>query len=134
MCIRIKETRKERPLWNEIARLDTIIKTNLGIWEQLRVIEEVLFRKVHDPVLGNLFQLGLPKTLQSEVFKSLHSDVISAHLDVNRTIDILYWPNMREDISNGVENVCYVNVEKTKKAKVSNATVLGWSTHGADCS
>ena len=82
-----KETRKERPLWSEIARFDTIIKTYLGIWEQLRVIEGVLYRKVHDPVLGNLFQLVLPKTLQSEVFNNLHSDVTSAHLGVNRTID-----------------------------------------------
>ena len=86
-----------------MARFDTIIKTYLGIWEQLRVIEGGLYRKVLDPVFGNLFQLVLPKTLHSEVFKSLHSDVTSAHLGVNRTIDRFksrfYWPNMREDIS-----------------------------------
>ena len=103
LLLQWKKTRKERPCWSEISRLDNKMKTYLGIWEQLRIIDDILYRKIHDPITGNLFQLVLPQSLHSEIFTSLHSDVTSGHLGVNRTIDRFkmrfYWPNMREDIS-----------------------------------
>ena len=61
------------------------MKTYLGIWEQLRIIDDILYRKIHDPITGNLLQLVLPQSLHSEIFTSLHSDVTSGHLGVYRT-------------------------------------------------
>ena len=42
LLLQWKKTRKERPCWSEISRLDNKMKTYLGIWEQLRIIDDIL--------------------------------------------------------------------------------------------
>ena len=55
-----------------------------------------------------MLQLVLPEKIRSDVLKSLHSDVTSGHLGVNRTSDRVktrnFWIGMDKDITKWVKN------------------------------
>ena len=116
-----KETSQPRPAWSEVSHLSPKIKTYLDYWDQLCIIDGVLFRKVHDPPKGNLFQLLAPKVYQSRIMESLHADVTSGHLGVNRTFsrlkDRFFWPDMRNDVSTFVRQCFQCQLRKGAQKK-----------------
>ena len=68
----------------------------LGQWPRFVAHDGVLCRKVLDPVLGEIFQILMPKSLQLKAMEGCHNGW--GHQGVTRTSSLLrrrvYWPQM----------------------------------------
>ena len=76
------------------------LKLWLAQWSRFVERDNVLCRRVLDPVLGETFQILLPKSLQSRIIEGCHDGW--GHQGVARTCSLLrrrvYWPRMTADV------------------------------------
>ena len=114
---------KQRPTWDEISHLSSTVKSYVGCWPQLQLWEGVLYRRIFSPISGDLSQLILPESLRSTILSSLHQDVTSGHLGVNRTLDKVkarfFWVKMQKDIARWCRECkeCQLRKKPTKQAR-----------------
>ena len=92
-----------RPTKQEIMAYGPVEKALWVQWLQLTLREGVLYRKYQDERYPSvLYQLVVPKILRREIFDSLHTELLSAHLGVAKTLESVrsrfYWPGYRNDV------------------------------------
>ena len=85
----------ERPKWQDIAHLSPSEKTYWSHWDQLHVINGVLYKRwVSEWGDRVIWKLVVPKSLRSMVFDNLHKHRTAGHFGENKTIDQVgerYW-------------------------------------------
>ena len=85
----------ERPKWQDIAHLSPSEKTYWSHWDQLHVINGVLYKRwVSEWGDRVIWKLVVPKSLRSMVFDNLHKHRTAGHFGENKTIDRVgerYW-------------------------------------------
>ena len=74
--------------------------------KRLFVKEDILYRKVQDPKMGNLKQVVVPQVLKSKMLESCHDQ--HGHSGLERTLAVLrsrcYWYNMESDVKRHIDN------------------------------
>ena len=82
------------------------------LWEQLVVVDGVLYKKWENTNARSRLTLVVPKTLIKSVLEANHDAVLSGHLGVKKTLSRIrhnyYWHQMKETVRNYVRacNVC----------------------------
>ncbi|GFU55804.1 retrovirus-related Pol polyprotein from transposon 412 [Trichonephila clavipes] len=101
--IEFKESSDEKPSWQDIAAFHPTTKRYSALWDSLLLRNGVLYRKWEFED-GKTFrwQLILPKTRISTVFKELHGSPTGGHFGVMKTLqkvrECFYWNNVRSDV------------------------------------
>ena len=103
----LKMMAREKPDPSQTALFSSSIRTLVRRWEDLEVIDRLLYIKVKDPVTNsNVPRLVAPEGVRTRIMKSLHDGRTSGHLGRRRTIERVkqhvYWPGMAEDIASWV--------------------------------
>ena len=93
-----------KPESEEIATYSSSIRTLYRRWEDLELINGVLYMKIKDPVTGNVEpRLVAPEVIRSQIMKMLHDERPAGHLGRERTLSKIkqhaYWPGMAEDVA-----------------------------------
>jgi hypothetical protein len=74
-------------------------------WKKLVELNEVLYRRIQDPVDGVINQLVLPDVLKEDILRGFHNQ--SGHQGRERTESLVrsrcYWPRMCNDIKTWIE-------------------------------
>ena len=94
-------TEKRKPTRRETVGFSPESKILLQQWSKLVLREDVLYRKIRDPLSDNsIYQLVLPARYRAEAMHGLHDDV--GHPSADRTLDLLrsrfFWPKMRSTV------------------------------------
>lgn len=93
-----------RPKWEDISHMNSKIKSYWSQWDRIVIENDILYRKWFHIKTSDVFlQLVLPENHICQVLTMLHSDPISGHLGVNRTIakvrQRFYWVGIKQDVS-----------------------------------
>ena len=79
------------------------MKTYLGQWQDLRLVDGILYRvwqAPHSP--REIIQLVAPQSIQKVIFEQLHCNRTAGHLGTTRTAKQVrsrfFWPNYKDDI------------------------------------
>lgn len=118
------EKGSERPKWSDVSVYNTEVKTLWGKWNQLRLINGILYRNyVEIEINRNTKHLVVPKLWVPDVLRRAHDDPSSGHLGIEKTKARikrkLYWPNMSIDIELWCKNctVCQARRPPLRKAR-----------------
>ncbi|KAL8596550.1 hypothetical protein ACOMHN_059391 [Nucella lapillus] len=91
---------KKRPDPAVISKISPRAKSLFRHLQRLELQGGVLYRKIDDPLLGNVKQVVVPESLQGEVLSLSHDK--SGHQGPERTLQILqprvFWPHMHLDV------------------------------------
>lgn len=113
--IQLKETRSEKPKWENISHTSSILKTYWSQWDRLILQNGVLYRKWPEDGHRDIIQLVVPISFQKEILHLLHNNIVSGHMGITRTIDRLkqrfYWVNFTDS----VEQWCKACIECQKR-------------------
>ena len=94
-----KEDREQNPLWSEVSYQ---LKTYLGFWNQLRILNGILYKKILNKP-GTCWQLIVPECFKEEILHSAHDNVTAGHLGIERTLARLkcrfYWSRMADNVT-----------------------------------
>ena len=69
-----KEDREQRPLWSEVSYQSPELKTYLGFWNQLRILNGILYKKILNKP-GTCWQLIVPECLRKK-FSTQHMTML----------------------------------------------------------
>ena len=112
----------------EIVAAESPSVRNLWLqWEQLTLVNGVLYRKWHSlkKKIPPCLQLVVPKSLQDTILKSMHCDHTGAHLGVKKTASKIkqkfYWYRLKESVRTWVRNctVCGARKSPGKRPKAA---------------
>ena len=100
------EAGHSKPVWRDIAHLNSITKSYVSQWEALELHNGVLYRRWYPPARKGhpspIKQLVAPEGVRREVLESLHNKPSGGHLGRNKTIDRVryrfYWPRYKDDV------------------------------------
>ena len=117
-------SRGAKPVKKEYADLCWEAKLLMRQWGKLVLRNNVLYRKVFDPVVDEgRYQLVLPHRYRTDAMRGLHDDV--GHPSADRTLDLvrsrLFWPNMGTEVAQSCHK-CERCIRR--KAKAYNAAPL----------
>jgi hypothetical protein len=92
-----------QPNWQTLSIESHHVKIYWSQWDQLKLINGILYRQWHDPVIKQCkFQLILPECLRNEVLDELHSNKTGGHLGRNKMYGKVqhrfYWVGWRQDV------------------------------------
>ena len=96
-----------KPDSKEIALFSSSIRTLFRRWEDLELIEGLLYMRVTDPVTNTTeCSLVAPAGVRSVMFQMLHIDRTAGHLGREKTLSKfkqhVYWPGMASDIADWI--------------------------------
>ncbi len=91
---------QRKPNQEECKKLTKFTLALVTHWDRFVCIDEVLYRQVVDPKLGQLQQLVVPDCLRDVILRNLHDKV--RHQGIERTGNLIrsryYWPKLHKDI------------------------------------
>ena len=97
-----KEDSEQRPLWSEVSYQSPELKTYLGFWNQLRMLNGILYKKILNKP-PTCWQLVVPEWFKEEILHTAHDNATAGHLGIERTLPRLkckfYWPGMADDVT-----------------------------------
>ena len=101
----IKEGTK--PEAEELSTYSSSIRTLFRRWDDLRLIDDLLYIRVKDPITETTeLRLVAPAAVRLLVLRMLHNDRPAGHLGREKTLDKVkrhvYWPGMAEDVATWV--------------------------------
>ena len=93
-----------KPDSDEILLYGSSIRTLFRRWDDLEIINHLLYIKVRDPVTDtHERRLVAPEAIRTVVMKMLHDERSAGHLGRTRTLNRIknhvYWPGMAEDVA-----------------------------------
>jgi transposase InsO family protein len=127
ICIVIGAFEKgQKPPIGERRKMSRATQSIFKQWERLGLENGVLFRKVKDPVQGNVKQMVLPKVLRDKVLKGLHDGY--AHQGGERTEALLrsryYWPNLSHDVRAWIDSCERCTLAKLQAVRTPMGSIL----------
>ncbi len=91
-----------RPSWNAVQKKVAEVKILWTQFHQLKVQENVLYRRRKEMTANPQWLVVAPKPLRSQIFKACHPHAMAAHQGVVRTAALVkrrfYWPRMQKDV------------------------------------
>ena len=82
-----KETASSRPAWKEIKRLSPATKNLWSQWDQLTMVDKLLYRIwVQPKQQADTLQLIIPHKLQTAFIVQCHDGLIGGHLGLKKTL------------------------------------------------
>ena len=98
-----------KPESEELALYSSSIRTLFRRWDDLEMIDEILYIKITDPVTGAAVpRLVAPEGVRTRILKMLHDERPAGHMGRERTISRVtqhvYWPGMAEDVRSWVRS------------------------------
>ena len=91
-------SRNEKPRWEDVLFAGEATKTLWHMWDDLVLINEVLYKK---SLTGDCL-IVVPRSLRKAMFKLIHEDLSNGHLGVKRTKHQLrkraYWVGWSRDV------------------------------------
>jgi hypothetical protein len=101
-------------------------KILLKQFSRLTVIDDVLYRRMSDPVMGSVQQTVLPSTLRPDILFELHDRM--GHQGIDRTFQLLrqrvYWPKMLTDVQDYVAHCSVCQLAKDKHTPIPSTTIV----------
>lgn len=114
----------ERPFGKQVCTSSPEVRHYWTYWGSLEMHDGLLYKKFHrQDGTSTFLQLLVPKSLRSEVLKSMHDSVMAGHLGQkktwHKTFQRFYWFEMKEDVGIYVRkcDTCAVNKADRKKPK-----------------
>ncbi|CAG2208721.1 unnamed protein product [Mytilus edulis] len=102
LILKMKSESNEKPKWEEISVQSKELKTYWSQWDQLKLIDNVLYREWISNINSEMKQLILPSCWKEEILKMLHDDPVGGHFGVHRTLSRVssrfYWAGYKENI------------------------------------
>ncbi|CAC5381629.1 unnamed protein product [Mytilus coruscus] len=99
---KMKSESNEKPKWEEISVQSKELKTCWSQWDQLKLIDNVLYREWISNINPEMKQLILPSCWREDILKMLHDDQVEGHLGIHRTLSRVstrfYWAEYKENI------------------------------------
>lgn len=94
-----------KPTIKEIKGEDKDVRRVLRLWDQLVVLNDILYRQGRTGPQGDkVLQLLIPETLKQTALRGIHNDV--GHFGVSRSVDLarsrFYWPGMIAEVEEWV--------------------------------
>jgi len=94
---------KSRPPYKSIQGESRVFKSLWALWNELQIIEGVLYRMKHcEEKISPILQCVAPTEIRTFILEQLHNSRLAGHLGVSKTIDRVkqrfYWPGYRDDI------------------------------------
>ncbi|CAG2243564.1 unnamed protein product [Mytilus edulis] len=100
--LRLKNNQDEKPLRIDILNLHPEAKVLWGMWENLEVKDDILYKQFLREDNTILLQLVAPQKIRETIFHQLHHNKIAGHFGKDRTINAIrtrfYWPRSTENI------------------------------------
>ncbi|KAK7093130.1 hypothetical protein V1264_008778 [Littorina saxatilis] len=96
--------REDKPPKNEVSQYSSAIRTLIAQWENLRVVDGLLYVVSEDKLTKQeTFLLVAPAGVRQKVLTMSHDDRTAGHLGRDRTLASVkrhvYWPGMAEDVA-----------------------------------
>ena len=90
-------------------------------WDRLSLEDGVLYRRLHDPVHGQVCQLVLPGALRDMTMRAMHDEL--GHQGLDRTLKLLrqrvFWATMTRDVTKHIENCERCEMNRTPRVKTT---------------
>lgn len=122
--IKFKESRAEKPTWEEISPESTKVKSYLAYWDMLYLDNGVLYRTWIRKDGGHRRLLVLPEEFRNGALRRLHDDRVAGHLGQQKTLQRIreryYWVGFTEDVHKWCTN-CQVCIQKDKPRMADRA-------------
>ena len=125
--------------------LQTLKSVILSGWPDLKAEVPVLIREywnirdelsVQDGMVYKGCKIVVPKTLRSEMLTRIHASHMGVESCLRKSRDVLYWPNMNNEISDHIEKCSICNEYSSKQQKETLITHdvpdRPWSKVGVD--
>ncbi|CAG2215862.1 unnamed protein product [Mytilus edulis] len=99
---KMKSESNEKPKWEEISVQSKELKTYWSQWDQLKLIDNVLYREWISNINSEMKQLILPSCWREDILKMLHDDPVGGifgfHRTLSRVSSRFYWAGYKENI------------------------------------
>ena len=112
---------KERPFGAEMCTSSPETRNYWNYWNSLEMKEGLLWKNFHKhDGTQSFLQLIAPSSMRPQVFKAMHSCLLSGHLGKRKTTEKIlqryYWYNLREDVNNWLQecDICAANKKLTR--------------------
>lgn len=116
---------KKIPGRKEKSQMEPATRALLRHWRQLRVEDNVLYRDVTDPILGNVKQVVIPADMRATLLHLVHQQ--TGHQGPERTLQLLrrkaFWHNMHFDVDEWCRRC--ERCQQAKKPTVQTHTPMG---------
>ena len=116
---------KQRPERKEKSQMEPAARALLRHWGQLKVEDNVLYRDITDPVVGNVTQVVVPAELRATLLHLVHQQ--TGHQRPERTLQLLrrkaFWHNMHFDVDEWCRRC--ERCQQAKKPTVQTHTPMG---------
>ena len=115
----------------KLPRIDQLenLKELKMLYRQRKILfvkEDILYRKVQDPKMGNLKQIVVPQVLKSKMLESCHDQ--HGHSGLERTLAVLrsrcYWYSMESDVKRHIDNCVRCVLSKPVKVTTPLGNIL----------
>ncbi|CAG2254318.1 unnamed protein product [Mytilus edulis] len=94
----------EKPPFSHVSGQSSVIKAYWNMWEQLELVDDVLYRKWFRLETDEISRLVMaPKELRQKILTLAHDDVSGGHLGITKTVQKVrqrfYWVNLQSDVT-----------------------------------
>ena len=93
---------RARPSKNELLLYSARVRALVGLWQQLRLEDDLLFRFKPLKVGTECRALVVPLALQFRIFEQIHGGRLGGHLGISKTLaqvhQRFYWAGCKQDI------------------------------------
>lgn len=130
-----------KPTKEEVVKYSLTTKHYVCLWEQIKLIDGVLYKNCSTTLGQNLTQLQVPEKLKPEILQLCHCSLLSGHLGLKKTkfriTKQFYWYEIRDSIKIFIQScdTCASNkkTNRTPKAKLGSYPVgVPWERLGVD--
>ncbi|VDI15529.1 Hypothetical predicted protein [Mytilus galloprovincialis] len=125
LILKMKSESNEKPKWEEISVQSKELKTYWSQWDQLKLINNVLYREWISNINSEMKQLILPSCWREEILKMLHDDPVGGHFGVHRTLSRVssrfYWAGYKENIEQWCKRCEICNSRKGPQKRARGA-------------
>ena len=109
----------EKPNWESVACENTNIRRYWTIWDDLVILDSVLYYMTSNDHWRRIPALVLPAKLRNGALRQLHDVRVSGHLGSNKTFarvrERYFWVGYHQDVTKWVQS-CSVCIQKSKPA------------------
>ena len=101
--INLINSKSPRPHPSRLRREGSEFKTYVRIWDELRIVNDVLYRRCYQPPLATpRFQLVVPMEIRTNILQACHDSLLAGHRGHTKTWAKIktnfYWPNYQLDV------------------------------------
>ncbi|CAG2188088.1 unnamed protein product [Mytilus edulis] len=122
----------EKPPFSHVSGQSSVIKAYWNMWEQLELVDDVLYRKWFRLETDEISRLVMaPKKLRQKILTLAHDDVSGGHLGITKTVQKVrqrfYWVNLQSDVTDWIKScpICCArkNPPRKNRAEMENIRV-----------